>query len=242
MAKIFTQEHADRYTIVKRYFKQMIKDNFFVQNWSNQYAEDNGREPIAIDKTIEKAYNLLFGYKNAMPEYIKALMKKGEKFSLQTSGYRYVLKSKETADEPYSSKIIDAEEFPVDKENLFYANIRYYDEFTETGLQYLFGIEYKQEWNVFMQDLNKNNIRNKDFVRIVFNERDVEQYEMLATILEDEQIQITVLYKSLSTGFRREIDKKSYTLTAEEVKLIKQYAGIDPNSSLTEQYRMPPQV
>ena len=138
MSKIFTQEHYDRFAITKRYFKQMIKDNFFMQNWSNQYAEDNGREPLELDKTIEKAYNLLFGYKNAMPEYIKELMKKGEKFSLQTSGYRYVLKSKETVNEPHSSKIVSPEDLPVDKQNMYYANIRYYDEFTETGLQYLF--------------------------------------------------------------------------------------------------------
>ena len=93
-----------------------------------------------------------------------------------------------------------------------------------------------------MQEMNKNNIRNKDFLRIVYNERDVEQYEMLATILEDEQIQITVLYKSLSTGFRREIDKREYQITAEDLKIIKQHLGIDEGVALTEQYRLPPDI
>ena len=229
MAKVYTNEHKDRFILVRKYIKDMIKQQRAVDFVNGDYTQS---------KKLQEETNILFGYKQLMPEYIKNLMKKGDAFTVEKIGHKHYLTNEETKDELYGTIEVSGEE--IDNNCEYFAYMDHAD-FENDGLQYSFEIKQKnatsgeievKRWDVKMDPIGKDTWNEcLNFVTIYYHEGNDAN-------CSDNEVRI---FTNISSGDILNLDIKSrvgndspevwkmvkhYVLTEEELNVLKDYAGV----------------
>lgn len=237
MDKIYTNEHKDRFILVRKYIKDMIKQ---------QVAEDFVNRNNTQSKKLQENTDILFGYKQLMPEYIKNLMKKGEAFTVEKIGHKHYLTNEETKDEVYGRIEVSSKE--IDNNCEYFAYMDHAD-FENDGLQYSFEIKQRgtttativtKRWDVRMDPIGKDDWNEKlNFVTINYHESDnfimhVKDIQLFTNISSGDILNLTITTK---TGDKRMPAvswdfAKHYVLPDEELNVLKDYAGVPHRQKL----------
>ena len=237
MDKIYTNEHKDRFILVRKYIKDMIKQ---------QVAEDFVNRNNTQSKKLQENTDILFGYKQLMPEYIKNLMKKGEAFTVEKIGHKHYLSNEDTVDEIEGRIEISNED--IDNNSWYFAYMDHVD-FENEGLQYSFEIKQKnvitgaivsKRWDVKMDPIGKdtwNELLN--FVTIYYHESDninseVKEVRIFSNISSGDILNLNIRSQIGDDDSSADVWEmvKHYVLPDEELNVLKDYAGVPHRQKL----------